>query len=195
MMESEALAQTATASVEGSQLLQLPAELRNLIWRYAVVKSYPITVNSDGFRAPTLFAICKQTRNETVTLFFAKNVFQVIIGDYDIRAYAKWENTIYAIFSDSRDLARRITRKSKLHGTQVPNWFNLVLWTKMAYEGSVKRRMPRPSDMREERLEFLVIGAMFTRVERMGSKPWADVEELLEDTRIILAKIDPRWDQ
>ena len=66
-------------------LLNLPAELRNRIWQFAVVEDYALQVNCrpppKGVirqmdpQQPALSEVCHQIRDETLTTFYGQNTF------------------------------------------------------------------------------------------------------------------------
>ena len=59
-----------------SPLLELPAELRNNIYRYALVSDDPIYITPDGLRTrKALLQTCEQIKNEATGIFYAENVF------------------------------------------------------------------------------------------------------------------------
>ena len=59
-----------------SSLMKLPAELRNQIYRYAIVQNESINVTRvDTPKEPALLATCKLIRKETLTMFYHENKF------------------------------------------------------------------------------------------------------------------------
>lgn len=184
----------AQASQETSGLLQLPPELRNQVYRHAIINPQAIAVSSSGFEVPALFTTCKQFRNETIALFYTENTFAVAVKDYDFSLLAKWENNIDTIFNSEREIADSVAEQVELVGTEDPNWSNLLCWMRKMHEGTVKYRAAAPSAFRDANLNEVVIGVMFAMTLRMEARRWSEVEQMLDDFRLILAKIDPRWD-
>jgi hypothetical protein len=71
-----------------SKLLEIPPELRNRIFRYALVSDEPIKVGVQSYSSrgrvrrrfdmlPGLFTVSKQVRNETQAIFFKENELEV----------------------------------------------------------------------------------------------------------------------
>ena len=75
--------QAAQTNQSQSRLLQLPAELRNQIWEYAVVNAEHIVVKFTGRYVdirkpqPGILRICRQTRKEASPFFFQQHRFIV----------------------------------------------------------------------------------------------------------------------
>ena len=63
---------------EDSDLLGLPAELRNRIYRYALVGQAPVDVGAKKtLDEPALLAVCKQIRNEALAIYYHESRFHV----------------------------------------------------------------------------------------------------------------------
>lgn len=63
--------------MQNSPLLALPGELRNAIWRYALVEEDAVVIRPDAIHRPRpLLAVCKQIREEAVGIYFAENTFR-----------------------------------------------------------------------------------------------------------------------
>lgn len=97
----EDMIETAQA---GSRLMTLPGEIRNLIWRFVLVQDHPskledarfspVTIANkyrvivdDSLKAkfkpamppPTLSVACRQLREETLPIYYAENLFVVVL--------------------------------------------------------------------------------------------------------------------
>ncbi|KAM3417275.1 hypothetical protein BST61_g5531 [Cercospora zeina] len=69
-------------TMDASPLKKLPAELRNKVFKLAVVADEPIAISSsypgyDIATQPPLTRVCRQTRNETLEIFYHFNTFVV----------------------------------------------------------------------------------------------------------------------
>lgn len=67
-----------------SRLLALPGELRNRIYRYALVKDGPIAFkcgnNRSGERfVPAILQVCRQIRSEAIRIYFHENTFSFFV--------------------------------------------------------------------------------------------------------------------
>ena len=74
--------ETTSSPSDGTGLLDLPAELRNLIYHFAVVNEKPIKIIQDEWRGeaeapkqPALAMTCKQIRDEVLPVFYGANTF------------------------------------------------------------------------------------------------------------------------
>lgn len=69
---------TPTIDSLGCALLELPAELRVLIYHFAVVSDQPLRVLSTRDAAqPALTQTCRQTRKESLPIFYGRNYFRI----------------------------------------------------------------------------------------------------------------------
>ncbi|KAK5121490.1 hypothetical protein LTR85_005323 [Meristemomyces frigidus] len=61
----------------GSRLLDLPAELRNLIYAFAVVQDEPIPIPTEApyIQEPALLATNRQVRAECLPIYYGSNTF------------------------------------------------------------------------------------------------------------------------
>lgn len=60
-----------------SQLLSLPAELRNRIYEYALIEENEIAITAD-LHVPALLQTSRQIRREARSLYFEKNTFTAV---------------------------------------------------------------------------------------------------------------------
>lgn len=72
-------------------LLQLPPELRNMIYRHCLVEDQPINISSD-LRTPSLLATCIQVRTEATDIWYRDNHFHSRLVNCDtslLRAFLR----------------------------------------------------------------------------------------------------------
>ena len=74
----------------------MPPELRNTIYRFALVRNVPIRVapkqgwvDSHPALTPTLFQVCRQIRHEARLIFWSETVFQMN-SVTSLKAFVKW---------------------------------------------------------------------------------------------------------
>lgn len=69
--------QLCNAKMAGNPpLLKLPPELRNRIYRYAIVQDEPIDVaETTKKKEPALLATCKEIREQALKMFYHENTF------------------------------------------------------------------------------------------------------------------------
>ena len=58
-------------------LLELPAEMRNRIYQYALIDSDCVTLTHENCTQPALLRTCRQTRTEASGIFYSANKFQL----------------------------------------------------------------------------------------------------------------------
>lgn len=102
-----------------SPLLNLPAELRNHIFKLAVVKDHPIEIYSwVAHRKAALLATCKQIRSEALAIYYGENTFIFPLPWNPKVTESKWRD---AISNRRTDLIRdlRIDLHLGLNGSEV----------------------------------------------------------------------------
>ena len=86
-----------------------------------------------------------------------------------------------------------IMKKTVVHGTMTPNWSNFLEWLREFHKGTISRQLSEPYKFRNSGLDIAVASGMFQTCIRMLSHRWEEVEELMHQWRVILVKIDVRW--
>ncbi|KAK5171096.1 uncharacterized protein LTR77_004240 [Saxophila tyrrhenica] len=170
-------------------LLELPPELRNSIWEYAVTEQAKLPLDGGIPELPLLLA-CKQIREEAWPIFYLQNKFTVRDTDYNSDIYTHTTKR-------SRELKRRykIRFQYKTIGTRMPNWPNLMTRLHRYHEGLVSHHFIKPSRVpKSESVTNGLLGVMFKTVENSKSRSWAQVEMLLEEYHRVLVRIDARWE-
>ena len=87
---------SSTSGTADSKLMSLPAELRNKIYTYALVKNSKIGIpkyyqsTEKKWREPKLLAVCKQIREEARPLYYANNSFEITTYIWQIHMVAAW---------------------------------------------------------------------------------------------------------
>lgn len=183
-----------TAAHGDSRLLRLPAELRNVIYRYVLVQVDPIDIANDGHQEPALLTTCKEIRQEAVTLFYCENEFEIEMIDWNIINFLKWDKILAAALGDGDnfDCARGRTRC--VGPSDDPNWANLHHWMKEYYHDNTVLEQTEPSSLCSgEETDVYVVASMFVVLNNMKSKTWEEMEGILKEFRVVLAKVDERW--
>ena len=187
--------QTASAGLTPSHLLELPPELRNRIYRFALVEKDSIELGNPGFTEPPLLMTSKQIRAEAIQIFHIENNFIMLLRDFDVTKTVKWRIILNA--ARQRQEFVGCTNGPKFQGwwrvPQTPHWKNLMKWlgwyhfeaTEIAYDPPSKQTSRSPED--------IALGGLFVIVEAMKGQPWDQVKGVVEKQRFILANIDARW--
>jgi hypothetical protein len=169
-------------STKESAFLNLPAELRNQIYKEAVVESDAIEVSRSSVPAePGLLRVNRQIRKEVKDIYYRDNLFKFHLFDYDATIFIRWFGS-----SESRAACNWETR---YHGRK--NWINLHAWLKATYDGKTNgKRVKRSLDKQAD----IVVG-IFNIVMRMKRNdiPWETVEKYLNDVRQLITVKDASW--
>jgi hypothetical protein len=71
-------------SVADSPLFKLPPELRNMIYRYAIIDNRALRITKTaGIPEPALLSACKILKSETWKIFYLENTFLCEVDNYD----------------------------------------------------------------------------------------------------------------
>lgn len=107
-------------------LLALPAELRNAIYRFALVENdrIQITDQKPPPSEPGLLSVNKQVRKEARGIYHKENIFRFHVADYDITILLKWCAVSF----------RRRTSRFNYLINRSHNWPTLLAWLKAYYE-------------------------------------------------------------
>ena len=185
--QAEAQPTEPSTSANGScRLLSLPGELRNRIYRFAIVGTRTIEIDIARWSThqPELLKTCKQVRQEALRLFYMENKISTNIHDWN--PILKYHFQQLMIAHDIRPL--------HLHHyfSGGPNWKNLMDWLRGVHEG----RIGAISDAvgKQRGIERKTVGIMFRVVRKAtGVSTWPQVEDLLVAHRELLGMNDARW--
>lgn len=137
------MAQSPNPPDQTSPLLDLPGELRNRIYRAALLEDH-IDVENACFAEPGLLRTCKMIRHETGPIFYAENMFEIEVRDYDSAAIVKWTKKEKRVAKEFKveEMSARVSR-----GPQTPHWKNLVTAADRLAKGEIKLylHLPCPS--------------------------------------------------
>lgn len=84
-----------SAPCQASPLLLLPPELRNMIYRLALVDKHKIDIEAAHLKKLlALTQTCSGIRNESVGIFYAENIFWVPYSPRNAEVHAKWLESV-----------------------------------------------------------------------------------------------------
>jgi hypothetical protein len=176
-----------TPTQQDSPLLNLPGELRNRIYRFAIIN--PLSIELDVGRwqnhQPALLRTCKQVRIEALRLFYIENKMTTNIHDWDPVVKVRCSELLTSHNIRSHHLYHYFTGG--------PNWENLLAWLKAVFEGKIGGISSCLGKIRT--LERKIVGAMFMLVSTTvkGTAEWSELLPQLELQREILGMVDHRW--
>ena len=183
-------------AVGQSPLLSLPGEIRNRIYRYALINDDDaVAVTSSGIPEEGLLLASTQIRQECVEIFYYENNFYVPIPYYDSSVLVKWCAKLRLMHKRHQ---KAIDYNLKFGiGMAVPHWENLILWLKGYHDKDLDRgqHVYLPSEAPEDfTVDQMIVGGMFNIVLGMMFRPWVEVLKVLEEQHCILSRIDRRWE-
>lgn len=77
----------STLHNHGTSLLSLPAEIRNMIWRYTLLQEDELVVTATTDIMPPLTRVCQQIIREAAPIYFSEQKFHCLCPDYDATAF------------------------------------------------------------------------------------------------------------
>ena len=114
----------------GLHLLNLPAEIRILIYREALVSDEAIDIDTTNRRVPGLLQINRQIRQEARPLYFLENTFDIACPNFDATALFAFHKQSSGINFSDNDYDRPF---DIFVGKKPRDWKNLVHWIRAVY--------------------------------------------------------------
>lgn len=185
---------TNKSMADQSPLLKLPGELRNRIYRLALLEPQPIGLSPTNFVEPSLLVACHQIRREAATISYGENTFRVPIPNYDSTMCKLWT----AKFRKLRKIFKVNVHTVLSRGAafEEPDWENAIEWIQRRHSGAVRYHLHKPSSApRHFTPDMMVLGGMFLIAIEMKGKPWSKVKKVMEEQHRILVAINPKWEK
>ncbi|KAK5117142.1 hypothetical protein LTR85_008910 [Meristemomyces frigidus] len=155
-------------------LLSLPGELRNRIYRHALVSDLLIRVTrTKDWEQPALLATSKQIRHEARKIYYLENRFRLIAANMDSAAITAFAQNVGPYLHDDLQIVVEPTGR--------PDWNNLLRWLKDFFEG---RSIP-DSESPEAGSPMKVVTNAFDIVRELAKAglAWEQVVPVLESYR------------
>ncbi|KAK4896989.1 hypothetical protein LTR27_005236 [Elasticomyces elasticus] len=168
------------------RFLDLPPELRNRCYRYALLTPDSIELAGEARMEPALLRASHQLRGEAASIYHAENTFLFIIRDMAGAEMVPFRRLQLRFSKDARGV---------FGFTVAPgvNWANLLAWLKAHHEH--RRHAPswyhRSADERYH--DLVIVAAAFDVVRMMRNEEWIRIEALLEILRKAAAVKNPTW--
>lgn len=177
-----------------STLYKLSPELRNRIYSYALApdgKSWAVTIEN-GMPEPALLFTCKHVRKEAIGIFYNENEFVLTMRDYHPAVQILWNRKTDAL-PPNIDLSKKVYWVEE-HG--VKHWNNLKKSLRVIHSQNITIKGPGhfdadPTTAAREQGNFLF--ALEKMTSMMMSRPWEEVETVVDNLRAGLIKINPAW--
>ncbi|KAK6438897.1 hypothetical protein LTR95_004893 [Oleoguttula sp. CCFEE 5521] len=183
------LASTLNASIASSRLFtKLSGELRNIIWKFALIQANEIHFTNHGFQEPGLLTTCRLVRAEAASTFYHEYKIHLICESYDTTAVLLLERKFKLVgllieqsASDGRVLLKM---------TGGPYWQNWLLWLRRVHSLTTGCS---PGEIGNDDFESMALRAISLTVTAMCTKRWSKVEEILKLHRPMLIKCNSAW--
>ena len=168
-------------------LLSLPPEMRNPIYRFALVESQDVMIreeyNEDGLlpppQEPALLFACRQIRDEALEIYWQENTFRVEVENLNAFFYKRWTR-------------KSVTRYHSNHSfslTGNTDWWCLKDWLKSVYHSNC-----HGFDSENSNRDMAGGAHLFDVVANMrGNYSWRQVNEVLQKLRPVLVGHNAAW--
>ncbi|KAK4549846.1 hypothetical protein LTR36_005147 [Oleoguttula mirabilis] len=177
------MAQTAGTT---SRFLELPGELRNRIYRLALLSDNAIPVTAQHFQEPDLLHACKQVRREAMSIFYGENEFDVLHIGFDSAVQIKMLEKEVKLRDEYK-----VPIKWFICTRGPRNWANLLTWLKHIHRGTVLGWVAGQGA--RSSAEFAIVDEMFDTCEDLNDLPWERVAGVMERFHKILVGVSGSW--
>ncbi|KAK5124415.1 hypothetical protein LTR85_001632 [Meristemomyces frigidus] len=167
---------TALETQPKPTLLSLPGELRNHIYRFALLSPSRIPIGSDTLAQPSLLHACHQVRKEAKPIYYKENKFCVTITNFHFG--------LDMAFTRQCMPCRHLNVTAALVQIGQGSWQNLLNGLKACHEGSCGGL--RYSE--GEDLFWAYAARAFEMVKDLKSCPWPQVEKALDKYRLAVTE-------
>ncbi|KAK0255325.1 hypothetical protein B0A54_03193 [Friedmanniomyces endolithicus] len=178
-------AAAASTCMPESPFLRIPGELRNEIYRYALLEDDTIKINKHTKPAqPGMLQTNRQLRKEAGDIYYHENTFLFGISHFEASIYITW----------CQSSPRRRWCKTTAHVSRSQNWANLLVWLEAYWNhdcGGIVWSEEGKANADAKAATHLF--AMVKKMMQRKSLTWEDAREFLEDAHAALAEIKPRW--
>lgn len=130
-----------------------------------------------------------QIRKEAGAIFYVENNFQLVIHDWESTVAQRWPRRLLRCAEESGVQPKE---KVSIHVSDSANWENLVEWLRAFHRDD--KGVVAPGFYPALRTDRMVIASMFHMVWRTACKRWEVVEKVMLEQRVILARLDARWE-
>lgn len=185
-------------------LLELPAELRNKIYRLVLCKNDAIVVSSTGYEREWLLSACKKVRREALKIYYYENVFQIQVHKWKSDNWLAFERSNKQLgIKGSRTIQNALSEGEQLDGLKIdigitstePSWKNLLEWMRRVHAGNLPgpTKPPRSDVQLPRSVKFLRFETMIFTARELAKQPWSSVQRILCGHRALLGQEDSRW--
>ncbi|OQO02883.1 hypothetical protein B0A48_11166 [Cryoendolithus antarcticus] len=167
-----------------SPLFKLSGEIRNIIWRFALLREEPIVFHTGGIEEEPLLLTCRAIRKETASIFYRENSLMCKGGSFDSTSLLVFDRKMISL---GYELVMPNLTLGITHGT---SWPNLILWLQRYHAGETAAS---PNYAGYTDAKSCVLESMFLLVNKLEDHPWEVVKDLLDLQRRTLVALDKGW--
>ena len=176
-----------SSSIAQSPLFKLSPELRNMIYRFAIVTKNKVRIaKTRGIPEPALLSVSKTVRSETFGIFYSENKFLAVAERYDPAAILL---TMRRLSVSDAAIGLTGIRGFALITDEDPNWNNLVKWLHLCLQEGCFGLGSYESDNAEAKL----IAGLFETVYEDPTMSAVNLDILLKNIRPALVELDEDW--
>ncbi|EME85004.1 uncharacterized protein MYCFIDRAFT_83051 [Pseudocercospora fijiensis CIRAD86] len=183
---------------ESFRFLDLPGELRNLIYRMALVTDTPTIITSSGYSRPALISVNKEIREETAGIFYFENRYLVDTPRFSVSILRRFVRILITFYKQGWKIKAKV---NAFTSDRTPHWSNLMEWMRQIHLKQVPNSIPTPDWLwqhgfgRFGHQEVNVLSVMFKTAHDMEGVEWEMVKKVLGNSRMLLGMADARWMQ
>lgn len=175
------------SSVAQSSLFKLSPELRNIIYRLAVVSEDEVNITkAGGIPEPALLSISKIVRSETLGIFYHENEFTCVVRDYDP---APAVLALRRASKCGKPTGPRGIANFEFRCHREPNWKELVKWLHLCGQGLCVGLSRTDEDDTEDKM----LAGLFDAVLDNPDITECSANIIMQAMRPVLAGLDKDW--
>lgn len=185
--EDVAIEDVDTSSGKG--LLDLPAELRNVIYEMVLVSQDMVRLTSEDHTAPGLLRVNEQIRAESRAIYYCQNRFLIKCKDFDSTALLAFRQQSKDILPTMGKLeypkTKPVISVSSLRVPHPRNRANLLRWAKAVHAGLLAVKLSPRGDPGRKAGRIVL-----TLAHELRDLPWARV---IRTIKMAVRHLDVPW--
>lgn len=189
----DAVTTTLPLPVGEFPFLRLPGELRNMVYKHALVTDGKVNITREhGIPEPALLSTCKKIRKEAIGIFYHDNTFQLTARSHHPAVNLMWTRKVRSL----RRQGGSIPRFPSTQHVGKRNWHNLKGMLREMHAGNIRfswmlEPHTRGSTDRLEYSRFLPF--LESMVEAMYYWSWQRAEGVIDTLRPCLIVLHTDW--